>query len=47
MQGDVVVITGGGRGVTAATAVALAEAYRPLLRPARQKPGADSRNRPG
>ena len=29
--GDVVVITGGGRGVTAAAAVALAEAYRPLL----------------
>ncbi|MDD2272523.1 MAG: SDR family NAD(P)-dependent oxidoreductase [Desulfuromonadaceae bacterium] len=29
--GDVVVITGGGRGVTAATAVALAEAYQPLL----------------
>jgi hypothetical protein len=29
--GDVVVITGGGRGVTAAAAVALAEAYKPLL----------------
>lgn len=29
--GDVVVITGGGRGVTAATAVALAETYKPLL----------------
>ncbi|MBL0226311.1 MAG: SDR family NAD(P)-dependent oxidoreductase [Geobacteraceae bacterium] len=29
--GDVVVVTGGGRGVTAATAIALAEAYRPLL----------------
>jgi NAD(P)-dependent dehydrogenase (short-subunit alcohol dehydrogenase family)/acyl carrier protein len=31
MAGDVVVITGGGRGVTAATAIALAEAYKPLL----------------
>ncbi|MEI6207136.1 MAG: SDR family NAD(P)-dependent oxidoreductase [Desulfuromonadales bacterium] len=30
-EGDVVVITGGGRGVTTAAAVALAEAYRPLL----------------
>ena len=30
-EGDVVIITGGGRGVTAATAVALSEAYRPLL----------------
>jgi acyl transferase domain-containing protein len=30
-EGDLVVITGGGRGVTAATAVALAEAYRPFL----------------
>lgn len=30
-EGDVVIITGGGRGVTAATAVALTEAYRPLL----------------
>jgi acyl transferase domain-containing protein/NAD(P)-dependent dehydrogenase (short-subunit alcohol dehydrogenase family)/acyl carrier protein len=30
-EGDVVVITGGGRGVTAATAVALAAAYRPFL----------------
>ncbi len=30
-EGDVVVITGGGRGVTAAAAVALAEAYRPFL----------------
>ncbi len=29
--GDVVVITGGGRGVTAATAVALAEAYKPVV----------------
>ena len=29
--GDVVVVTGGGRGVTAATAIALAKAYRPLL----------------
>ncbi|MSN27096.1 MAG: SDR family NAD(P)-dependent oxidoreductase [Geobacter sp.] len=29
--GDVIVATGGGRGVTAAVAVALAEAYRPLL----------------
>ncbi len=29
--GDVVVVTGGGRGVTAATAIALAEAYRPTL----------------
>jgi len=29
--GDVVVITGGGRGVTAAAAVALAAAYKPLL----------------
>jgi acyl transferase domain-containing protein/NAD(P)-dependent dehydrogenase (short-subunit alcohol dehydrogenase family)/acyl carrier protein len=29
--GDVVIITGGGRGVTAATAIALAEAYKPLL----------------
>jgi len=29
--GDVVVVTGGGRGVTAATAIALAGAYRPLL----------------
>ncbi|MBV5338401.1 MAG: KR domain-containing protein, partial [Deltaproteobacteria bacterium] len=29
--GDVVIVTGGGRGVTAATAIALAEAYRPLL----------------
>jgi NAD(P)-dependent dehydrogenase (short-subunit alcohol dehydrogenase family) len=29
--GDVVVITGGGRGVTAAAAVALAQAYKPLL----------------
>ncbi len=29
--GEVVVVTGGGRGVTAATAIALAEAYRPLL----------------
>ena len=30
-EGDVVVVTGGGRGVTTAAAVALAEAYRPLL----------------
>jgi acyl transferase domain-containing protein/NAD(P)-dependent dehydrogenase (short-subunit alcohol dehydrogenase family) len=30
-EGDVVIITGGGRGVTAATAVALSEAYRPFL----------------
>jgi NAD(P)-dependent dehydrogenase (short-subunit alcohol dehydrogenase family) len=30
-KGDLVVITGGGRGVTAAAAVALAEAYRPFL----------------
>ncbi|MDD2899667.1 MAG: beta-ketoacyl synthase N-terminal-like domain-containing protein, partial [Desulfuromonadaceae bacterium] len=30
-KGDVVVITGGGRGVTASTAIALAEAYQPLL----------------
>ncbi|MDD2581013.1 MAG: SDR family NAD(P)-dependent oxidoreductase, partial [Desulfuromonadaceae bacterium] len=30
-QGDVVVVTGGGRGVTAATAIALAKAYRPTL----------------
>ena len=30
-EGDLVVITGGGRGVTAAAAVALAEAYRPFL----------------
>jgi acyl transferase domain-containing protein/NAD(P)-dependent dehydrogenase (short-subunit alcohol dehydrogenase family) len=29
--GDVVVITGGGRGVTSTAAVALAEAYKPLL----------------
>ncbi|NTW80601.1 MAG: SDR family NAD(P)-dependent oxidoreductase [Geobacteraceae bacterium] len=29
--GDVVVITGGGRGVTAAAAIALAKAYRPTL----------------
>ena len=29
--GDVVVITGGGRGVTAAAAIALAAAYKPLL----------------
>jgi acyl carrier protein/NAD(P)-dependent dehydrogenase (short-subunit alcohol dehydrogenase family) len=29
--GDVVVITGGGRGVTAAAAVALARAYKPML----------------
>jgi NAD(P)-dependent dehydrogenase (short-subunit alcohol dehydrogenase family)/acyl carrier protein len=29
--GDVVVITGGGRGVTAAAAVALAQAYKPML----------------
>ena len=29
--GDVVVVTGGGRGVTAAVAVALAEAYQPVL----------------
>jgi len=29
--GDVIVITGGGRGVTAAAAVALAAAYKPLL----------------
>jgi acyl transferase domain-containing protein/NAD(P)-dependent dehydrogenase (short-subunit alcohol dehydrogenase family) len=29
--GDVVVVTGGGRGVTAATAIALAGAWRPLL----------------
>jgi len=29
--GDVVVVTGGGRGVTAETAIALAGAYRPLL----------------
>ena len=29
--GDVVVITGGGRGVTAAAAIALAETYKPLL----------------
>ncbi|MDD2310205.1 MAG: SDR family NAD(P)-dependent oxidoreductase [Desulfuromonadaceae bacterium] len=29
--GDVVVVTGGGRGVTAAAAIALAEAYRPTL----------------
>jgi NAD(P)-dependent dehydrogenase (short-subunit alcohol dehydrogenase family) len=30
-EGDMVVITGGGRGVTAAAAVALARAYRPFL----------------
>ena len=30
-RGDVVIMTGGGRGVTAATAVALTEACRPLL----------------
>ncbi|MBK5276580.1 MAG: SDR family NAD(P)-dependent oxidoreductase [Desulfuromonadales bacterium] len=30
-SGDVVVVTGGGRGVTAATAIALAAAYRPML----------------
>jgi NAD(P)-dependent dehydrogenase (short-subunit alcohol dehydrogenase family) len=30
-EGDVVVITGGGRGVTTEAAVALAQAYRPLL----------------
>jgi len=30
-EGDVVVITGGGRGVTAAAALALAQQYRPLL----------------
>jgi NAD(P)-dependent dehydrogenase (short-subunit alcohol dehydrogenase family) len=30
-QGDVVIMTGGGRGVTAATAIALTEACRPLL----------------
>jgi len=30
-EGEVVVITGGGRGVTAAAALALAEAYRPFL----------------
>jgi acyl transferase domain-containing protein/acyl carrier protein/NAD(P)-dependent dehydrogenase (short-subunit alcohol dehydrogenase family) len=30
-EGDVVVITGGGRGVTAAAAVALAKEYRPFL----------------
>jgi acyl transferase domain-containing protein/NAD(P)-dependent dehydrogenase (short-subunit alcohol dehydrogenase family) len=30
-EGDVVIITGGGRGVTAATAIALSEAYRPFL----------------
>jgi acyl transferase domain-containing protein/acyl carrier protein/NAD(P)-dependent dehydrogenase (short-subunit alcohol dehydrogenase family) len=30
-EGEVVVITGGGRGVTAAAAVALAQAYRPLV----------------
>ena len=30
-EGDVVVITGGGRGVTAETAVALSRAYRPFL----------------
>ena len=30
-HGDVVVVTGGGRGVTAATAIALAEAYCPTL----------------
>ncbi len=30
-SGDVVVITGGGRGVTAAAAIALASAYKPLL----------------
>ena len=29
--GDVVIVTGGGRGVTSATAIALAEAYRPTL----------------
>ncbi len=29
--GDLVIITGGGRGVTAATAIALAESYRPFL----------------
>jgi NAD(P)-dependent dehydrogenase (short-subunit alcohol dehydrogenase family)/acyl carrier protein len=29
--GDVVIMTGGGRGVTAAAAIALTEAYRPLL----------------
>ena len=31
LEGEVVVITGGGRGVTAATAIALTEAYQPLL----------------
>ena len=31
LEGEVVVITGGGRGVTAATAIALTEAYHPLL----------------
>ncbi len=30
-EGEVVVVTGGGRGVTTAAAVALAEAYKPLL----------------
>nr|WP_246559337.1 type I polyketide synthase [Geoanaerobacter pelophilus] len=30
-QGEVVIVTGGGRGVTAATAIALAEAFRPHL----------------
>ena len=30
-EGEVVVITGGGRGVTAATAIALAAAYRPFI----------------
>ena len=30
-EGDVVVVTGGGRGVTAAAALALAQAYRPFL----------------
>jgi len=30
-EGEVVIITGGGRGVTAAAALALAEAYRPFL----------------
>ncbi len=31
LEGEVVVITGGGRGVTAASAIALTEAYQPLL----------------
>ena len=41
--GDVVVITGGARGVTAEVAVALAEAFRPTPPAARPQPGARGR----